>query len=192
MAANKVIYGGNVLIDLTADSVTPDKLLKGATAHDMSGKKIEGACTFDSDTKSATAKVAEVLSGSTFYARGEALTGSMPNNAAITETIDHKDDEIVVPLGYHDGSGVIKIDSVEKAKIIPENIKQGVTVLGIVGMLEPSSAVTAQGKTATPSTTPQTILPDQGYDYLSQVVIRAIPYVETPNAAGGTTVTIGG
>lgn len=192
MAANKVIYGGNVLIDLTADSVTPDKLLTGATAHDMTGKKIEGSCTFDSDTRSATAKVAEVLAGSTFYARGQALVGTMPNNAGIGETIDNKDDEIVVPIGYHDGSGVIKIDTVEKAKIIPENIKQGVTVLGVVGSLEPSSAVTAQGKSVTPSPSPQTVLPDSGYDYLSQVVVRAIPYVEVPNSAGGTTVTIGG
>lgn len=29
MAINKVIYGGNTLIDLTGDSVTKDKLLAG-------------------------------------------------------------------------------------------------------------------------------------------------------------------
>lgn len=192
MAANKVIYGGNVLIDLTSDSVTADKLLKGSTAHDMTGHKIEGSCTFDSDTKSATAKVAEVLNGSTFYARSEKLTGTMPNNGGINETIDTADDEVVIPLGYHDGSGVIKIDSTEKAKIIPENIKQGLVVLGVTGTLKPSSAVTAQGKTVRPATTVQTVLPDTGTDYLSQVVVQAIPYVETPNAAGGTTITIGG
>jgi hypothetical protein len=42
----------------------------------------------------------------------------------------------------------------------------------------------------TPTTTSQTVLPDTGYDYLSQVVVAAIPYVETANAYG-TTVTIG-
>ena len=31
MAINKVIYGGNTLIDLTGDSVTKDKLLVGYT-----------------------------------------------------------------------------------------------------------------------------------------------------------------
>lgn len=34
---NKVIYGGDVLIDLTGDSVSADKVLKGITAHDKSG-----------------------------------------------------------------------------------------------------------------------------------------------------------
>ena len=31
---NKVIIGKEVKLDLTADSVTPDKLAKGITAHD--------------------------------------------------------------------------------------------------------------------------------------------------------------
>ena len=47
MAINKVEYGGNTLIDLTSDSVTPENLISGVTAHDASGKKITG--TFDSD-----------------------------------------------------------------------------------------------------------------------------------------------
>lgn len=50
--------------------------------------------------------------------------------------------------------------------------------------------VRAQAKTATPTTSQQTILPDANYDYLSQVTVNAIPYVETANTYG-TTVTIG-
>ena len=42
MAVNKVIYGTIVLVDLTEDTVTPDKLLKGETAHDASGQPITG------------------------------------------------------------------------------------------------------------------------------------------------------
>lgn len=42
MAVNKVVYGTTVLVDLTEDTVTPDKLLKGATAHDASGQLITG------------------------------------------------------------------------------------------------------------------------------------------------------
>lgn len=34
---NKVIIGKEVKLDLTADSVTPDKLAKGITAHDKTG-----------------------------------------------------------------------------------------------------------------------------------------------------------
>lgn len=43
MAANKVIYGGRTLIDLTGDSVTQQTLLEGSTAHDKSGAPIAGA-----------------------------------------------------------------------------------------------------------------------------------------------------
>ena len=43
MAVNKVEYGGETIIDLTNDSVTPRTLLQGATAHDASGEQIEGA-----------------------------------------------------------------------------------------------------------------------------------------------------
>ena len=42
MAVNKVVYGTTVLVDLTEDTVTPDKLLKGSTAHDASGEPITG------------------------------------------------------------------------------------------------------------------------------------------------------
>lgn len=42
MAVNKVVYGTTVLVDLTKDTVTPDKLLNGATAHDASGEPITG------------------------------------------------------------------------------------------------------------------------------------------------------
>ena len=42
MAYNKIIYGGNTLIDLTEDTITPDKLVYGYTAHDKSGAAIVG------------------------------------------------------------------------------------------------------------------------------------------------------
>lgn len=42
MAVNKVEFGGEVLIDLTGDTVTPEALLSGYSAHDASGKAVEG------------------------------------------------------------------------------------------------------------------------------------------------------
>ena len=35
---NKVIYGDNVLIDLTQDTVSPAKLIEGSTAHNARGE----------------------------------------------------------------------------------------------------------------------------------------------------------
>ncbi len=192
MAINKVIYGGNTLIDLTGDTVTPDKMLTGHTAHDKSGAVIEGTCTFDVDSTDATVTKAEMLDGKTAYARGSQVVGTMKNNGAVSANITSKDEVFTVPIGYHDGSGTVAIDDTEKAKLIAGNIKQGVSILGVVGSCEPSSEVTAQSKTITPSTSKQTVLPDDGVDYLSQVVVNPIAYVESANSAGGTTVTIAG
>ena len=62
---NKVIYGGKVLIDLTSDTVTADKLAEGITAHDKSGAIITGTNTFDADTSDANATAAELLESKT-------------------------------------------------------------------------------------------------------------------------------
>lgn len=46
MANNKVqLANGTVLIDLTADTVTPETLMQGVTAHDKSGNLIVGTAT---------------------------------------------------------------------------------------------------------------------------------------------------
>lgn len=45
MAVNKVVYGTTVLVDLTGDTVTADKLMQGYTAHDRSGALITGTAT---------------------------------------------------------------------------------------------------------------------------------------------------
>lgn len=187
---NKVVYGNTTLIDLTADTITAADLAYGVTAHDMSGAPITGSSTKDVDSSAATAVVAEVLATKTFAARGTLLTGTMPNNGAVAGTISDKNTPYSVPAGFHDGSGTVSIDSTEAAKIIASNIKSGVEILGVTGDYT-GEGVTAQAKTATPTTAQQVILPDSGYDYLSQVTVAAIPYVETPNAAGGNTVTIG-
>ena len=188
---NKVIYGGRTLIDLTSDTATADKVLSGYTFHDKSGAVVTGTSPFDSDTSNDTAAVAEILTGKTAHARGVQLTGTMPNNGAVTGTITEVDQEYTIPAGYHDGSGKVAISTTEQAKLIATNIRQGVTILGVEGTMSGEEGVAAQTKTATPSTAQQVITPDTGYNYLTQVTVAAIPYVESENAAGGKTATIG-
>lgn len=188
---NKVIYNGQTLMDLTTDTVTADKLLKDITAHDKSGAAITGTCTFDADSTDATAAVGELLEGKTAYARGAKLTGTMKNNGAVTGVIAAKEQEYTVPQGFHDGSGKVSIDSTEQAKLIPANIREGITVLGVEGTMSGTEDAKPQAKTVTPSADEQVILHDEEYNYLSQVTVAAIPYEVTENAAGGTTITIG-
>lgn len=188
---NKIIYGGNVLIDLTGDDVTEADVLSGKKFHLPSGADGTGSCTYDADTSDATAIAAEILADKTAYKNGAKITGTMPNRGGVSGTIDTVAGQYTVPQGYHDGSGKVGIDSTEQAKIIAGNIKSGVEILGVTGTYT-GEAITAQSKTATPSTSQQVITPDSGYDYLSQVTIAAIPYTEVDNLAGGKTVTIAG
>ena len=188
---NKVIYGGETLIDLTADTVSPDKVLDGITFHDKSGAYGTGTCTYDSDTSDATVAVAEVLKDKTFYARVTKATGTMPNNGAVTGNITTKAQKLTIAQGYHDGSGYVQIATTEQDKIVASNIRQGITILGVEGSMSGSEGVVAQAKTVTPTTAVQTVMPDDGYTHLSQVTVDPIPYAESDNSAGGKTVTIG-
>ena len=181
---NKVIYGGRTLIDLTSDTVEASKLLLGTKAHDKSGAQIEGTCTFDVDSTDATAAAAEILAGKTAYVSGNKLT--------VSKKITTRDEDVTIPQGFHDGSGKVGIDTTEKGKLVANNIREGVTILGIEGTMSGSENMKPQAKTVTPSTAKQTILPDAEYNCLSQVEVEAIPYVEADNPAGGVTVTIAG
>lgn len=189
---SKIVYGGKVLIDLTADTVAPEQLLKGTTAHDKSGAPITGTCEFDVNSSDATASADDILDAKTAYARGAKVTGRMKNNGSVKKTIKTKDEIVGIGIGFHDGSGSVGIDPTEAAKLVPSNILKGVNILGVLGSSEPSSDVTVQPKTVTPKTTQQIVTPDAEVDYLSQVTVEPIPYNESENAAGGLTITIAG
>ena len=189
-AISKVVYDGRVLIDLTADTVVANKLLSGYTAHGADGNEITGSCTYDSNTQDATASDAEILSGKTAYVKGTKKTGTMPNRGAVTGTISNVDGVYTIPQGYHDGSGSVSIDATEQSKLIASNIREGVTVLGVTGSMSGTEDARPQAKTVTPTSSQQVVLPDEGYNYLSQVTVSAVPYTETDNSAGGLTATI--
>lgn len=73
---NKVIYGGQTLIDLTSDTVSAAKLLSGETAHDKSGAQITGSIASKSG-KSFT----PTRSQQTYSTNGKYLTGDIVVNA---------------------------------------------------------------------------------------------------------------
>ena len=193
MAKNRIVYGNQVLIDLTdatLDANGGDQILSGQTAYGRDGEKITGTCTYNADTSDADVSASEILYSKVAYANGNKIVGTMPNNSGLTpQDITTKSQVVSILAGYYDGGTGVQISELEQNKIIAANIKDGVQILGVTGNYT-GEGVTAQVKNATPYTTAQTILPDANYDYLSQVNIAAIAYTETPNSYG-TTVTIG-
>lgn len=189
---NKIVLAsGEVLIDLTGDTVDAAHVLDGYTFHDKSGAPVTGTCTYDSDTSDDTAAVGEILSGKTAHARGALLTGTMPNNGAQIGSIGTKTQEVTIAQGYHDGSGKVSISADEQAKLVPNNIREGITILGVEGTMSGSESVVAQARTVTPKFTQQVISPEDGYTHLSQVTVYPITVTYSDNSAGGKTVTIG-
>lgn len=139
---------------------------------------------------------ADVLSGKQFTGRdGEHALGTMPERGAVSGTIASKNGAYTIPAGHHNGSGTVQISPAEQAKIIPANIKHGVSILGETGTYT-GDGISLQTKSAsfTPTAAAQTlaVTPDQGYDGLDEVniTVAAIPYREEANAYG-TTVIIG-
>ena len=188
---NKVIIGSEVKLDLTQDDITADKLASGIKAHDKSGAPIVGTNTYDADTSDATAVAAEILKDKTAYVNGVKLVGTMPNNGAKTLNITNKSTPVTIPMGFHDGSGKAQISPDEQAKLIPMNIRDGITVLGVIGTMSGSEDMKPQAKNVTPTFAQQEILPDDEYNCLSSVTVAAIPITYTDNEQGGQTLKVG-
>ena len=188
---NKVIIGSEVKLDLTQDDITPDKLAAGIKAHDKSGAPIVVTSTFDADTSDANAVAAELLKDKTAYVNGVKVTGTMPNNGAKTLDITDKSTPVTIPMGFHDGSGKAQIAADEQAKLIPKNIREGITVLGVTGTMSGSEGMQPQAKNVTPTFAQQEVLPDEGYNCLSSVTVAEIPVTYTDNEQGGQTLKVG-
>lgn len=86
------------------------------------------------DTADANITSSDVLITKKGYSSSGVVDGSMPNNGATGGTISTKAGTVTIPSGYTTG-GTVAISSTEQAKIIPSNIKSGVTILGQTGSL---------------------------------------------------------
>ena len=182
---------GTILLDVSSDTAARADVLDGKYFHLATGERTTGTCTYDSNTTDSNALATEILSGKTAYVNKVKITGEMTNNGAVSGTISTKAGTYTVPAGFHSGLGSVGIASAEQDKIIAQNIKSGIEILGVIGSYSGES-VTAGAVSATPYLTSQTILPSSiSKDYISQVDIAAITVSYSDNAAGGRTCTIG-
>ena len=102
------------------------------------------------DVSQVTASAANVLAGTYIVTNQGRIQGTMKNNGNVAGTISTKDGSYTIPTGYHSGAGTVKISDTEKAKIIPANIKKGVTILGQTGTCE--AGTTTSGTDTTDAT----------------------------------------
>ena len=84
------------------------------------------------DTSSADATAAFILNGKKAYNASGEITGNMPMNGGMTNTIGTKDGTVVVPEGYTYG-GTISLTNV--ADCASANILSGTSILGVPGSL---------------------------------------------------------
>ena len=134
---------GTVSIDPEAKTVTPTTSQQ--TVSPTSGKVLSSV-TVNAipaqyvDTSDATATAAQILDGATAYVDGELVEGTMPNNGAVTETLDTATTSYTVPAGYHSGTGKVSV-SLETKSATPTKSPQ--TISPSTGKLLSSVSVAA-------------------------------------------------
>ena len=195
MGISRVEYDGNLLIDISSDTVTSDKLLKDVTAHNSNGDPVTGTCEYDMKTKDFTAFAYDIRKGKTAGVNGQEITGTMDEHEAEEHILAEKGSVYTIPQGYHDGQGTVKISQTEMNKLKPENIRENVEILGVLGSMtgnegeNPSPKITVDA----PLKEDLSIQPEGDYTCFKEVVVKKVPYIVTDNTASdkGKWVAIG-
>lgn len=83
MAINKVVYGNDTLVDLTEDTVTPEKLLQGETAHDKSGNPVTGTAKQGHIVQNSSG--ADMTQRNTIQFKGVTVTDDATNGKTVVQ-----------------------------------------------------------------------------------------------------------
>lgn len=67
------------------------------------------------DPSDATATASDMLATKTAYISTGKTTGTMPNNGAVSQTLDTTTTSYTIPSGYHDGNGSVSVTTQTKS-----------------------------------------------------------------------------
>lgn len=121
---NYTLQSKNITPTKSQQSVTPDSGFYGLS--DVTVAPIPEAYQ---NVSSVTATAPEVLAGKIIVdSSGDSITGTMPNNGAISKSLDATagNQSYTVPRGYHNGSGAVTI-TLENKSATPTKSAQDVT-----------------------------------------------------------------
>ena len=104
-------------------AITPDSGYYGLS--DVTVSQIPDAYQ---DVSSVTAGAADTLTGKVIVtADGKVATGTMPNNGAVSKTLDAGTPLYTIPKGYHSGAGKVSI-ALEEKTVTPTKAAQDVVL----------------------------------------------------------------
>ena len=102
-------------------AITPDSGYYGLS--DVTVSQIPDAYQ---DVSSVTAGAADTLTGKVLVtADGKVATGTMPNNGAVSKTLDASTPSYTIPKGYHSGVGKVSV-AVETKSVTPTKAAQDI------------------------------------------------------------------
>ena len=123
--------GGNYT--LQSRSVTPTKSQQSITPesgyYGLSDVTVNAIPEAYQDVSSVNATAGDVLANKIIVnSSGSVIAGSMPNNGAVSKTLDatSSNQTYTVPAGYHNGSGTVSI-TLETKSVTPTSSAQDVT-----------------------------------------------------------------
>ena len=126
-----VAGGGNYT--LQPKTVTPTKSQQSITPdqgyYGLSGVTVKAIPENFQDVSATTAAAADVLATKVFIAAdGTTTTGTMPNNGAVSKTLDATtgNQSYTIPAGYHNGNGKVTVVLEEKTAT-PTTTTQNIT-----------------------------------------------------------------
>lgn len=115
MGVSKVVYGENTLVDLTADTVTAETLVEGATAHDAAGNAVTGTNPYAKEETDNTVNEQEQLIEEIVTALAERCVVTEPLLQAKTVTPSKTEQTVTADTGY-DGLSSVTVEAAQSGE----------------------------------------------------------------------------